>query len=105
MTLHPHELIRRLPIHVLPKGLHRIRHYGPFASGVKAQNLARMRDLLGVSQPEPDEVVADEDEPTATDGALPQPCPCCGSPMRIIEKFAAGCQPKNGREPQGIDSP
>jgi len=32
MTLHPHEFIRRVLIHVLPKGLHRIRHYGLFAN-------------------------------------------------------------------------
>ena len=33
MTVHPHEFIRRFLIHVLPKGLHRIRHYGLLANG------------------------------------------------------------------------
>ena len=33
MTLSTHEFIRRFLIHVLPKGLHRIRHYGLFANG------------------------------------------------------------------------
>jgi hypothetical protein len=28
MRLHPHEFIRRFLLHVLPKGFHRIRHYG-----------------------------------------------------------------------------
>ena len=28
MALHPHEFIRRWLLHVLPKGLTRIRHYG-----------------------------------------------------------------------------
>jgi hypothetical protein len=32
MRLHPHEFIRRFLLHVLPKGFHRIRHYGLFAS-------------------------------------------------------------------------
>src|SRR5450755_1860136 len=32
MRLHPHEFIRRFLIHVLPKGFHRIRHYGLFAN-------------------------------------------------------------------------
>jgi hypothetical protein len=32
MTLAPHEFIRRFPLHVLPHGFHRIRHYGLFAS-------------------------------------------------------------------------
>ena len=38
MTLAPHEFIRRLLQHVLPKGLHRIRHYALFASGMKAES-------------------------------------------------------------------
>jgi hypothetical protein len=32
MRLHPHEFIRRFLMHVLPKGFHRIRHYGLFAT-------------------------------------------------------------------------
>jgi hypothetical protein len=30
MRLHPHEFVRRFLMHVLPKGFHRIRHYGLF---------------------------------------------------------------------------
>jgi hypothetical protein len=33
MTLETGEFIRRFLIHVLPKGFHRIRHYGLLASG------------------------------------------------------------------------
>src|SRR6516225_7402534 len=36
MTLPTHEFIRRFLTHVLPKGLHRIRHYGLFANGNRA---------------------------------------------------------------------
>jgi hypothetical protein len=32
MTLSPDEFIRRFLLHVLPKGFHRIRHYGLLAS-------------------------------------------------------------------------
>jgi hypothetical protein len=35
MTLDPHEFIRRFLMHVLPKGFHRIRHYGLFANDTK----------------------------------------------------------------------
>jgi hypothetical protein len=49
MTLATHEFIRRFLMHVLPKGLHRIRHYGLLASGNRAANLARMRELLGMA--------------------------------------------------------
>src|SRR6185436_19697621 len=48
MTLSPHEFIRRFLMHVLPKGFHRIRHYGLFANGNRAANIARARELLAV---------------------------------------------------------
>jgi hypothetical protein len=35
-------------MHVLPKGLHRIRHCGLFSNGNRAANIARARELLGV---------------------------------------------------------
>ena len=35
-----------LPAAVLPDGFHRIRHYGLFASGTRAVNIARIRNLL-----------------------------------------------------------
>ena len=54
MTLATPEFIRRFLMHVLPKGLHRIRHYGLLANGNRAANLARMRELLGVAVPEPE---------------------------------------------------
>ena len=43
------EFIRRFLIHVLPSGFHRIRHYGLFASGARAQNIARVRQLLATA--------------------------------------------------------
>jgi len=35
-------------MHVLPGGFHRIRHYGLLASGSRAANIARARELLAV---------------------------------------------------------
>ena len=35
MTLAPHEFIRRFLLHVLPRGFHRIRHYGLLASSAR----------------------------------------------------------------------
>ena len=46
MTLDADEFIRRFLLHVLPSGFHRIRHYGLFASAVRAQNIERARQLL-----------------------------------------------------------
>ena len=48
MTLTPDEFIRRFLLHVLPKGFHRIRHYGLLASAGRKANLARARELLDV---------------------------------------------------------
>src|SRR5438874_4183757 len=48
MTLSTHEFIRRFLMHVLPGGFHRIRHYGLLASGSRAANIARARQMLAV---------------------------------------------------------
>ena len=52
MTLAADEFIRRFLIHVLPAGFHRIRHYGLFASGTRAENIARARELLDAPAPQ-----------------------------------------------------
>jgi hypothetical protein len=107
MTLTPYEFIRRFLMHVLPCGFHRIRHYGLLASGTRAANIARARELLAVPAsselPDPPEAPA-ADQPRI----LPRPCTCCGGRMFIIETFARGCQPKHRPTPPsaviGIDT-
>jgi hypothetical protein len=90
MTLPAGEFIRRFLIHVLPKGLHRIRHYGLLANANRAANIARARELLAVP-PRPSELqAADGNEPPS----LSRPCPCCGGRMIIIEIFERGCSPR-----------
>jgi Putative transposase len=92
MTLASDEFIRRFLIHVLSSGFHRIRHYGLFANGGRAENLARARDLLAVPAPqgEPDDADASADEPPTS----LLPCPCCGGRMIIIEIFERGSTPR-----------
>ncbi len=90
MTLAAHEFIRSVLIHVLPSGFHRIRHYGLFANGGRVRNIARARELLGADAPEI-EPAKDEDDDAAV---FPQPCPCCGGRMVIIETFERGAQPR-----------
>jgi len=105
MTLATDEFIRRFMLHILPKGFHRIRHYGLFASTGRAANIARLRELLG-SMPASAEASASlsQDEPAET--ILP-PCPCCGGRMIVIEFFERGMQPRY-RQPSvtiiGIDT-
>ena len=100
MALHPHEFIRRFLLHVLPKGFHRIRHYGLFANGNRAAAIAKARELLAVAPPLP----KPKPEPTASAGdeeprILASPCPCCGGRMHIIETIAAGATPKHRPQP------
>ena len=96
MTLATDEFIRRFLIHVLPKGFHRIRHYGLLANGDRAANIARARELLAMPPPRPNPPSpSTANEPRV----LPRPCPCCGGRMIIIETFARGCQPKHQPTP------
>jgi hypothetical protein len=96
MTLAADEFIRRFLMHVVPKGFHRIRHYGLLANGNRAANIARARKLLAMPLKEPEIATAAEPgEPSV----LPRPCPCCGGRMIIIETFARGCEPKHRPTP------
>jgi hypothetical protein len=103
MTLATHEFIRRFLIHVLPKGFHRIRHYGLFAGSAKAECIATARKLLGMSTPtiSADTAPADDDRIHEPDTLTP-PCPCCGALMRIIEVFKRGEIPRNRPSPRPI---
>jgi hypothetical protein len=88
MTLATDEFIRRFLIHVLPRGFHRIRHYGLLAKAACADNIARARALLAVPTPQADPA-------DATDSNDTHPCPHCGGRMIIIETFARGSTPRH----------
>ena len=51
MTLAADEFIRRFLLHVLPRGFHRIRHYGLLAGTTRKASLALARHLLAVAPP------------------------------------------------------
>ena len=87
MTLSADEFIRRFLIHVLPRGFHRIRHYGLLASSTHKDAMALARKLLDVAAP------VEELEPDEPSDSRP-PCPCCGGHMTIIETFVRWCQPR-----------
>jgi len=98
MRLETGEFIRRFLSHVLPKGFHRIRHYGLFANGARAANLKRARDLLHAAQPAPKPNTAE-----ATDAPEPRihprPCPRCGARMLIVEVFEPNHAPRRWPPP------
>jgi hypothetical protein len=75
MTVSVDEFLRRFLLHVLPKGLVRIRHFGLFANRRRETALARCRLLLGTTP--------GTDLP-ATDNLMR--CPVCAGTMLVIER-------------------
>ena len=88
MTLATDEFIRRFLLHVLPRGFHRIRHYGLLAASARKASLALARDRLQVAVTPPGE--SPPEEPTDQ----PPSCPCCGGIMIVIETFTSRWQPR-----------
>jgi predicted RNA-binding Zn-ribbon protein involved in translation (DUF1610 family) len=75
MTLDGVEFLRRFLLHVLPKGFVRIRYFGLLANRVRADNLARCRELLSAQAP-PAPRSSSKAEPTDEDRHR---CPTCGT--------------------------
>ena len=93
MTLAADEFIRRFLIHVLPRGFHRIRHYGWMANPHRVEKLARARALLATgSDHSPRDanlaiaIFAPRGAPEIqeTESVSPWTCPNCSAPMRVI---------------------
>jgi hypothetical protein len=97
MTLASEEFIRRFLLHVLPPGLHRIRHYGLLANAGRKDSLALARKLLGQ--------VASVVEAAATSADTPPPtfvCRHCGAPMIIVQVMP---RPRHIRAPPSLCAP
>ena len=99
LTLAPAEFIRRFLIHVLPKGFHRIRRYGLLANGNRVKAIAKVRELLAMEpgKEKSEKRTGEEDGPPKG-----RTCPCCASPMRIIEVIDRGCTPRHQPAPGTI---
>ena len=82
MSLSCQEFIRRFLFHVLPKGFHKIRHYGYLANGRASRMVAKIRNLLN-SVPESIKEVTGDD--------LAMLCPKCGRgyllPVWIVNRW------------------
>jgi hypothetical protein len=98
MTLDTHEFIRRFLMHVLPQGFHGIRYFGLLTGPTRANNIARIRELLAVPLIPIDAIKAATTKPEEPE-APQHPCPCCGNRMRIIETSLPGQQPKHRPTP------
>jgi hypothetical protein len=88
MTLAPGEFMRRFLLHVLPGGLHRIRHYGLLANGSRKASLALARTLLGQTSATH---LDTEDADSNIVGDRPCfVCAHCGAAMIILQTFVRG---------------
>ena len=85
MTLQAGEFIRRFLMHTLPDGFHRIRYYGLFANGHRADKVELCRKLLAV--PSPRSTPENDNSNEVAPANDPPRCPCCGGRMKIIETF------------------
>lgn len=74
MSLAAGEFIRRFLLHVLPDGFHRIRHYGLFANGHRANKIELCRKLLAAPSTHVNRDGEDHDKAVANTD--PPPCPC-----------------------------
>jgi Putative transposase len=88
MTQATHEFMRRFLMHVLPKGFHRIRHYGLLANGNRAATIARARELLAMAPREAEPRANQVAEPAAAPRSVPCCCPRCGGRMVATLIFA-----------------
>ena len=77
MTVSADEFLRRFLLHVLPKGLVRIRHFGFFANRRRQTALARCRELLGIA------ACSDPPEPHSLH------CPACSGTMLVVERITS----------------
>lgn len=74
LSLPGDEFVRRFLLHVLPKGLMRIRHYGFLANRSRQQKLGLIRDRLQRPSPKPSPAASDHETVAATTACL---CPKC----------------------------
>lgn len=84
-TISSVEFLSRFVMHILPKGLTRVRHYGFLSNRTKSKDLAACRRLLGASAPstEPEQSLAEWfEEITGIDLTA---CPVCGCELQRIE--------------------
>lgn len=94
LTLEAVEFLRRLMLHVLPKGLHKVRYFGYMANCHRQAKLALCRTLLGQAThatqasevSEPDNIQAHE--PSDVRVQPGDVCPVCGQGrMQLVKTY------------------
>jgi len=101
MTLEAGEFLRRFLLHVVPKGLMRIRHYGLLANATKRQLIPRCRQLLAVPTEDPPEAKTESSQELLKrlTGHDVTRCPQCGNGSLIVTQVLLALIPRNARGP------
>ena len=104
MTLAATEFIRRVLLHVLPRGFHRMRYYGLLANRTRHQHVAQCRQLLGTrppTRPDATPVAIDyRDRYHALTGRSLRVCPRChDGQMQLVDGLVG-----TARRPAILDS-
>jgi hypothetical protein len=95
LILDGEEFVRRFLLHVLPKGLMRVRHYGFLANRCRRRRLAQIRQALAVVETAPK---------AGTAASAPEPaytCPHCRLPtLRVVgtltpQRLKRSCSPNH----------
>jgi Putative transposase/Transposase zinc-binding domain len=101
MTVSAEEFIRRLLLHVLPKGFVRIRHFGLLASVNVATKLQRCRKLLGQETPsDPQPPKCWIDRVLEWTGQDPRRCPHCHGFLERLPLRKS--PPEEGQQPDAM---
>ena len=113
MTVPADEFIRRFLFHVLPDGMHRIRHFGILANGCRAATLDCAREALGaVGYTAPGETAEGlqahheqdrEREPEIV--TAPVACSHCGGVLRLVRDIPRWQEPLSTRGPPRAPPP
>jgi hypothetical protein len=83
MTLNALEFIRRFPLHVLPSGFVKIRHFGLMANRNRRKNLVLCRSLLPESPPPVTAFLTETQQ-----RAVERKCPFCKTgTLHVIERI------------------
>lgn len=91
MKLGVEEFIRRFLLHVLPKGLVRIRHYGFLANACRTKRLPQIRQAIEEAQQQPAIGGVEREAKSLTAPHLPTwsfLCPNCHTPMHVLAEIA-----------------
>ena len=88
LSLEGREFVRRFLMHVLPKGLMRIRHFGFLANRGRKEKLERIRVALAAPVP------PEETDGTPEQGGAGYPCPKCREGRLHVITQIAPCRPR-----------